>query len=154
MEGVKTLSLLCSSAVVVLLSFLLFLYHRPEKMALSPGDPNSFARPDQARVTHIHLDLDVDFDRKVLTGATILTVERVAPDIDHVILDVNKLDIHGILDEASGQTLEYTYGEALDWGAKLDIKLPADAAKEVKLRVNYTTSPNSSALQGRIFFQS
>lgn len=69
-------------------------------MALSPCDPNSFSRPgkanfilrrtkiccdskillifaDLAIVNHIHLDLTVDFERKILYGSVILDVEKI-----------------------------------------------------------------------------
>jgi len=116
-------------------------------MSLSPGDPSSHSRPDLAVVTNIHLDLEVDFDRSVLTGTTLLTVKRVVDDVKTVILDANKLDIHHVKDEATGKSLEYVYGEAGNCGSKLEINLPEGNAKEVKLVINYTTSPQSSALQ-------
>jgi len=33
-----------------------------ENMALSPGDPSSYSRPELVKTNHIHLDLDLDFD--------------------------------------------------------------------------------------------
>ena len=39
-------------------------------------DVHSFARPDQIRVTHVDLVLVVEFERKVLGGSAILSVER------------------------------------------------------------------------------
>jgi len=148
-EGSNFLSppVLCS----VFFLFVSLLYHYPShptsNMSLSPGDPSSHSRPDLAVVTNIHLDLEVDFDRSVLTGTTLLTIQRVVDDAKTVILDVNKLDIHNVKDETTGQILEYTYGEAGNCGSKLEITLPEGNAKEMKLSVNYTTSPESSALQ-------
>merc|ERR1712141_983279 len=46
---------------------------------LSPADPNSYARPDIAKVTHVHWAVHVDFNRKILVGSVILTVEKVDP---------------------------------------------------------------------------
>jgi aminopeptidase N len=39
-------------------------------------DLHSYARPDQVRVKHAALDLDVKFDRKTLEGTATLTIER------------------------------------------------------------------------------
>ena len=38
-------------------------------------DPHSFARPTEARVTHVGLDLVVDFERRVLRGTATLDLD-------------------------------------------------------------------------------
>ncbi len=38
------------------------------KVALSPGDPNSYSRPDQVTTTHIHMEWDIDFENKIVSG--------------------------------------------------------------------------------------
>jgi len=38
-----------------------------------------------ARVTHINLDLNVDFDQKVLKGKATLTIEKAFPSVDEVV---------------------------------------------------------------------
>ena len=43
----------------------------------SPGDPNSYSRPELVKTTHIHLDLDVDFDNQILVGTCTLSMEKV-----------------------------------------------------------------------------
>ncbi|CAG2055123.1 unnamed protein product [Timema podura] len=43
---------------------------------LSPGDPHSFSRPDDVAVNHMHLSLEVDFERNTLSGFVDLTVDR------------------------------------------------------------------------------
>eukprot|EP00092_Neocalanus_flemingeri_P025554 GFUD01027705.1.p1 GENE.GFUD01027705.1~~GFUD01027705.1.p1 ORF type:complete len:610 (+),score=157.60 GFUD01027705.1:266-2095(+) len=116
-------------------------------MALSPGDPNSYSRPDQVKTTHVHLHLEIDFEKKVLTGHALLTLEKVDPQVDVVILDARKLDIHSVSDEATGQVLEYEYGSPSGFGEKLEVKLPTSTSNEVKVKLSYTTSPQSSALQ-------
>jgi len=44
---------------------------------LSDTDPNSFSRPDECIVTHLHLDLDVDFIRRTLRGSVKVDVRKV-----------------------------------------------------------------------------
>ena len=43
--------------------------------AASANDPHSFARPAEARVTHLDLDLEVDFANKALSGTATLKLE-------------------------------------------------------------------------------
>lgn len=118
-------------------------------MALSPGDPNSYSRPDQVTTKHLHLNLEVDFSHKSLSGYVLLTLDRVDPTATALLLDVSKLEVTGVQDESSGTDLEYTRGNPSVNGDKLEIALPAcgGAPGVVKVRVTYRTTPDSSALQ-------
>src|SRR5687768_4976444 len=60
-------------------------------------DVHAFARPEEARVTHVGLDLRVDFPAKRLSGRASLKLQR-APDSTRVILDTRGLLIHGVAD--------------------------------------------------------
>ena len=121
--------------------------NKSEAMALSPVDPNSYARTDLVKTTHIHLDLEVDFTQEIFRGYVILTFEMVDPKATSVILDARNLTISKVSEEASGQILEYELGFPSGYGEKLEIKLPSSVSKEFKIRINYQTSPKSSALQ-------
>jgi len=46
---------------------------------LSEIDPNSFSRPDECIVTHLHLDVDVDFGDRKLRGSVKICVKKVTP---------------------------------------------------------------------------
>jgi len=116
-------------------------------MALSPGDPNSYSRPDQVKTTHVHLELEIDFEKKVLTGHALLTLEKLDSQAKVVILDGRKLVIHSIKDEATGEALKYEYGSPSGFGEKLEVQLPSSSSTELKILISYTTSPESSALQ-------
>ncbi|XP_045624451.2 leukotriene A-4 hydrolase isoform X1 [Procambarus clarkii] len=122
---------------------------KPEKKSrLSPGDPNSYSRPDQVVVSSIHLDWDVDFSRKIVSGTTTLTVDRKQEDAVHLILDSRDLAIKTVKDEETGQLLQYTLGKAdPNFGSELKIVLSSDAKKQFKVEIEYETSPNCSALQ-------
>jgi len=117
------------------------------KMSLSPGDPNSYSRPDQVKTTHVHLELEIDFEKKVLTGHAVLTLEKIDTQARTVVLDGRKLVIHDITEAATGEVLEYEYGSPSGYGEKLEVKLPPSSSKEIRIKVAYTTSPESSALQ-------
>ena len=59
-------------------------------------DPHSYARPAEARVTHVALDLRADFARKVLEGTATLTLQAAA-DAREVVLDTRGLEIQGVV---------------------------------------------------------
>ncbi len=106
-------------------------------------DYHSFSNPEQMKVRNVALDLTVDFDRKVLDGSAVLSVERIAKGAQTLMLDTKELTIHKV--EANGAPLEFELGTADSFlGAPLSINVPADV-DEVK--IFYTTSPSASGLQ-------
>ena len=48
-------------------------------LAAYATDPNSYAQPDQVRVTHLDLDLKIDFPRKQLDGQATLKLTGRTP---------------------------------------------------------------------------
>ncbi|KAK6176549.1 hypothetical protein SNE40_014812 [Patella caerulea] len=113
---------------------------------LSTCDPCSFSRPDLCVVKSVHLDLEVDFNRQVLSGSAVLTLERIASDIDSVILDIRDIKVLRACDVDTNQTLAFTVSDPVGpFGSKLEIKLPQ--SKSVKICINYETSPKCTALQ-------
>ncbi len=106
-------------------------------------DPHSYARPAEARVTHVALDLRADFARTVFEGTAMLTLQ-VAADAREVVLDTRGLEIQSVAD-ARGTELTYALGpDDPILGRPLTITLPADRATVV---VRYRTSPQAEALQ-------
>ncbi len=85
-------------------------------------DAKSYARPLEARVTHVDLDLDLDFEQQRVSGRAVLDVEA-KPDASEIVLDDNGLDIASITD-GEGNPLKYSVGEARDdMGAPLTIHI-------------------------------
>jgi aminopeptidase N len=106
-------------------------------------DIHSFARPDEARVTHVALDLRADFAARTLSGQAALTLKR-APDATQVVLDTRDLTIEGVTD-AKGNMLKFSLGAADPiLGQPLAVELPPGVEG---LIVRYHTSPNAAALQ-------
>ena len=106
-------------------------------------DPHSYARPAEARVTDVALDLRADFTRKIFEGGATLTLQA-APDARDVVLDTRGLEIQSVAD-ATGATLTYAFGPNDPiLGRSLTIALPADRKTIV---VRYRTSPDAEALQ-------
>ncbi len=100
------------------------------------------ARPEVARVTHVALDLDVDFATKTLGGSATLDL-LTAPGAEEIVLDVDELAIASVANGA-GKALQWKVGaDDPELGSPLTVQL--DGAKQ--LVVTYTTTPGASALQ-------
>ncbi len=110
-------------------------------------DPFTYAEPEVARVTHVALDLALDFKAKRVSGSATLDI-LAAPGADHVILDSDGLDIASITD-ASGKKLAFNVGaEQAGKGAPVRIAIPASNVSITrKIVVAYTTRPGAEALQ-------
>jgi leukotriene A-4 hydrolase/aminopeptidase len=111
-------------------------------------DAHSYSNPEQVRVRHVDLDLDVLFDRKILKGASTLTVERIKPDADSLKLDTRDLKVVKAETSNDGKSFapaQFTLGAADKiLGAPLAIQLPPQATK---VRIEYETNPNASGVQ-------
>ena len=112
------------------------------------GDKFTYANYDEARVTHLDLDLTVDFAEKVLGGAATLEFLRAKAGAPTLVLDTDDLTIRSVETQAGGgawKTAEYTLGpDDPVMGSKLEIALPEGADK---VRIAYRTSPGAQGLQ-------
>lgn len=105
-------------------------------------DPHSFADPDQGRVTHVHLQLNVDFDQRRLVGAVTLDLEGATGG--YLDLDTRDLDIQTVV-SGKGEALGFEHAEQDEIiGTKLRIEVPAGTGR---ITIQYRTSPTASALQ-------
>ena len=105
-------------------------------------DVHSFARPLEARVTHVALDLTVDFDSRRIGGTAILDIERRA-DARQIILDDNGLEIESVAD-GSKHPLQWQVGARdSNLGAPLAIALKPDTKRIV---IRYKSAPEAGAL--------
>lgn len=116
-------------------------------------DYYSYADTDKFQNTHLSLDLDVDFDAQQLRGTATLVMRRIDPDATEVVLDSRALDIASVEYSPGGSNwteLEFTVAphDAM-LGSAVAIALPVDGAVDYRfsLRIAYTTSPESTALQ-------
>ena len=77
------------------------------------ADPWTFAQPEKARVTHVALDLVLDFDAKTVSGTAALDIEA-APGVETVVLDDQGLAVSRVTDAAGKEvelaTLKWTAG--------------------------------------------
>jgi leukotriene-A4 hydrolase len=110
-------------------------------------DEFSFAQPQVARVTHVALDLSLDFAAKDIGGTA--TLDVVAADgAREVVLDSNGLRIESVADSA-GDALAWQIGETVEGkGAPLTIALPeANTDAPRRIVITYKSAPEAEALQ-------
>ncbi len=134
-------TLLLSAIAIPALSACASTVGAADPMAPLPHDTSSHARPDEARVRHVSLDLTADFDRKVFHGkATLDIVAR--NDAREIVLDSDGLVIRAV--RAGTREAAYTIGEvSAGKGAPLTIQL--NGARQIE--IEYESAPNASALQ-------
>ncbi len=106
-------------------------------------DPHSRAQPTEARVTHLSLDLVVEFEHKRLRGTAALDLE-IGPGARALVLDTRRLAIHGVRDQEQ-KPLPFALGpEDALLGAALTIALRASTRR---VEIDYATTADAEALQ-------
>ncbi len=107
-------------------------------------DAHSYAKPLEARVANVELDLALDFDARRIAGTAALDVIA-KPGVKQVILDTKGLEIAAVTG-ADDKPLAWTLGAAdPNKGAPLTVALPGDGQQRIVVR--YRSSPDASALQ-------
>ena len=105
-------------------------------------DPHSFSHPDEASVTHLSLDLTVDFSKKILIGKATLNI-KTSDDAKEIILDSRDLNIERVMADDSQTT--FLVGDSTPFMGNA-IRIPID--KNTKsITIFYSTSPGAAALQ-------
>ncbi len=105
-------------------------------------DAKSYAQPLVARVSHVDLDLTVDFASRTISGVARLDIEA-KPGASAVVLDDLGLDIVSVKD-GNGRDLVWSVGESdPELGAPLTIQL--SGARSIV--ISYASRPEARALQ-------
>ena len=104
-------------------------------------DPWTFARPEVARITHVALDLVLDFAGKQVGGTATLDVQA-QPGAETVVLDSRGLSIDSVKDEA-GRDLPFSVGETVE-GKGAPVTITLNGAR--RIAIAYTAS-DAEALQ-------
>ncbi len=113
----------------------------------------SYANTDQFVTQHLALDLNVDFDARQLRGSATLALRKLDSSATEIILDTRDLavsDAHVLLAEGVSVAAEFRFGESDKIkGTPLILSLPDEAKSvtEFALKLEYATSPESTALQ-------
>ena len=104
-------------------------------------DPHSAARPEEAVIQHLDLDIRVDMDSERIAGTATYTLK--SGHADQVIFDTDSLDIESV-ELPDGKPLEYALSHAGLLGSPLTVQIPKDADK---LTIRYATTKGARALQ-------
>lgn len=100
------------------------------------------AAPQVARVTHVDLNLDVDFTTRTLAGTAALDV-LAAKGASEIILDVDDLEIESVTCP-KGKPLRYTVSpREPELGSALTVQLDGNG----RILIRYRSKPGASALQ-------
>jgi leukotriene-A4 hydrolase len=117
-------------------------------VAAYANDPYSYAQPDEVRVTHLDLQLKLDFPHRQLAGQATLTLDWKDAKATSLVLDTRDLTIASVeAVDANGKTSTLQYALAprdKQLGSKLTIQTPQHPHE---VRIVYTTSPDASGLQ-------
>lgn len=115
-------------------------------LLMAVNDTHSFGNINEVRQKHLSLELNLDFERKVIDGVCTITLEYLDQDAAYVDLDMRDLVIRNVADVA-GNKLDYavTHSEHQWKGARLRVMLP-DTRPE-KIVVHYESDPGAGALQ-------
>ena len=111
-------------------------------------DEHSYAEPSKVRISHLALDLEVDFTKRQLAGSATLDLAWADPAARTLVLDTRDLEIAKVEGRNSNRKwreLDFSLAEPDPrFGSKLSITLPRQYAQ---VRVTYLTSPQASGLQ-------
>src|SRR5690606_26469514 len=106
-------------------------------------DVHSYANPAEAVVTHLDLDIYVDFENRVISGKNKITFEA-GKKAQHLTLDTRGLEIASIWHE-NGNEAKYQLGaEHKIFGTPLSIEIEDDSRA---ITIIYRTKPEAEALQ-------
>ena len=110
----------------------------------STSDPHSYAQPDRAVVTHLALNLTVNFQKKVLTGKASWKI-KVNQDAGEIVFDTRDLEIRKVTLGDPEKLTTFTLGKNDDFlGKPLTVKLTPGTTL---VNIYYSTSTGAAALQ-------
>jgi leukotriene-A4 hydrolase len=117
---------------------------KEEGQATPINDPHSFARPEIAKVKHLDLDIAVDFDKQQIAGTATWTIENNSKGSE-IIFDVDHMNILHVMLDADSTEATWSVDSAKPiLGKALHVSIKATTRK---VRLQYSTSANASALQ-------
>ncbi|MEP1231175.1 MAG: M1 family metallopeptidase [Litorimonas sp.] len=116
--------------------------------AVVKDDKFTYANYDELRVTHVDLNLDVNFDSKTLDGVATLDITRIKEGVTTLTLDTKDLTIKSV-EIFAGDISDGEVGFALEAADKVlgqALTIPIGLQTD-RVKINYTTSPKAEGLQ-------
>ncbi|CAG8625249.1 36576_t:CDS:10 [Racocetra persica] len=111
-------------------------------------DPNTLSNINEVKTTHIDLNFNVDFERKIIDALVTLKLVTLVDNVEQVILDTRCLNIKSV--SCSGVQLKHQLADRNEkFGSALHIQLnnKLSANTEFDLVVNYNTLEQGTAVQ-------
>lgn len=106
-------------------------------------DHHSYANVEDVYTTHLHLDINVDFDNQNISGSVLHNIDN-KNNVSQMTFDVKDLTIEKVvLDEKNETTFNIGSSDDL-LGAPLNVDIKENTKK---VRIHYETSPSAAALQ-------
>ena len=116
-----------------------------EKMSklLEYTDPHSFSKPEDAVVTHLEWDAEVDFENKIITAKASWQIEHARNEIH---FDVHNLEIQKVtVGKDEEKEVEFQLGEEVKYLGQ-DLMIPLEENTEW-VNIYYKTTEGADALQ-------
>ena len=112
-----------------------------EKMS---ADVHSYAQPAEAFAKHLDLDIEVNFDQKVISGSASYLIDNLT-GTDKIIFDARDLQIEKVYLGDDMQETTFELGDSKPFlGQPLVVNIKPDTKK---VTIKYKTSPEAAALQ-------
>lgn len=106
------------------------------------SDFHSYARPNEAKVTHLDWKAEVNFDSREITGTATYTIEK-AEDAERIVFDVRELRIDSVV-TSDGGAVPFELGpEDQFLGQPLNIPITAETET---VSISYASAPGAEAL--------
>ncbi len=107
------------------------------------ADEYTYAQKEKAVITHLDLDIKVDFSNKTISGLASFTINN-KTRTDKIIFDTKSLNIENVTLGTDEKTKFSYKGEKEFMGEKLEIEIKPETEK---VNIYYSTSPKAIALQ-------
>ncbi|MCH2197781.1 MAG: M1 family metallopeptidase [Flavobacteriales bacterium] len=105
-------------------------------------DHHTYARPNDAVVTHLDWDASVDFETRVISGTAHYDIKREG-DASSIIFDIRELTIDSVMTDDGGK-VEFEIGPEEDFlGQPLHIPITENTTR---VSISYKSAPNAAAL--------
>lgn len=134
-----------NNSIALLSVFLLFIAGcAPEEVPDQDVDFHTFANVDDVVVTHMDLDMVINFDEKIISGRASLQLNNLT-GTEEVVLDTRDLTIERVTLDDGDELAELSLGEFVDYlGQPLTISISHETER---VNIYYQTSPEAAALQ-------
>jgi len=108
-------------------------------------DWHSAAKPDEVVVTHVHLNIAVNFEKKAIQGQAILDIWN-KTGASELFLDSRNLEIHKVFLATETKPTDFSFLEDLKFIGK-GLKIKIGPEERQKVIIQYESTANSDALQ-------